>query len=83
MVLNVVLHPFGHEAVHGYSRTAEPLKDDGAMFIIMETAPNSLQLPMIFSARWTRANFFLDVFDIYLDYLVGVWYLTLRRYSTA
>ena len=31
----------------------------------------------------TRSNFSLDVCDICLDYPVGVWYLTLGRYSMA
>jgi hypothetical protein len=44
MVANVVFHEFGHETVDRSPCSREPLKDICALFIIIESAQNGLQL---------------------------------------
>ena len=84
MVADVVFHKFSHEAVDGSPCCREPLKDVCALFVIVESAQNSLQLPDDLLCPVDKVQLFSRcVRHLSVDYPVGVWYLTLGRYGKA
>jgi hypothetical protein len=45
VVADVVLHEFGHEAVNGTPGRRESLKNVRALFVVVESTQNGLELP--------------------------------------